>query len=244
MATKSLCSIDGCGKPQHYRGMCSMHAERTRLHGDPHKGARPERKECSVEGCDSLACAKGLCTRHYKRLRAHGDPQAGGIAKGSTRRFIESVCEEPWPTDCVTWPFARNREGYGRVNWRNKPTNAHAVICRIAHGPRPSPKHEVCHSCGKGNEGCVNPAHLYWGTRAENVRDAMKHGTAYRFPILFGEDAPRAKHSDETIAEVKRLLSLGETQMAIAAKTGVSQPHVSQIKLGRVRANAQSGRAP
>lgn len=37
------------------------------------------------------------------------------------------------------------------------------------------PKIDLCHACGNGK--CSNPKHLYWGTRSENVRDAMEHGT-------------------------------------------------------------------
>ena len=36
-------------------------------------------------------------------------------------------------------------------------------------------KIDLCHACGNGN--CSNPKHLYWGTRAENIDDAKKHGT-------------------------------------------------------------------
>lgn len=35
MATQRLCSVEGCGKPRHAHGYCSMHAARWRRHGDP-----------------------------------------------------------------------------------------------------------------------------------------------------------------------------------------------------------------
>lgn len=34
---------------------------------------------------------------------------------------------------------------------------------------------DLCHFCG--NEKCSNPHHLYWGTRAENIKDSRRHGT-------------------------------------------------------------------
>ncbi len=41
MATKSLCSIEGCGKPAKARGYCAAHHERWRNHGDPLGGRVP-----------------------------------------------------------------------------------------------------------------------------------------------------------------------------------------------------------
>ncbi len=34
---------------------------------------------------------------------------------------------------------------------------------------------DLCHACNNGK--CSNPRHLYWGTRQENVHDAIKAGT-------------------------------------------------------------------
>jgi len=34
---------------------------------------------------------------------------------------------------------------------------------------------DLCHACH--NDKCSNPKHLYWGTRKENVADAMHNGT-------------------------------------------------------------------
>lgn len=39
MATKRICSIDGCGKPLKARGWCNAHLKRWARHGDPLAGA-------------------------------------------------------------------------------------------------------------------------------------------------------------------------------------------------------------
>ena len=36
-----FCTIDGCEKKNHSKGMCQMHYERVRQHGDPHLTLRP-----------------------------------------------------------------------------------------------------------------------------------------------------------------------------------------------------------
>lgn len=34
---------------------------------------------------------------------------------------------------------------------------------------------DLCHACSNPN--CSNPKHLYWGTRRENIQDAINQGT-------------------------------------------------------------------
>lgn len=136
---------------------------------------------CRVVGCDNpvgRTGGLGCCRKHYRRLRAHGDPVAGGTEKGEARAFAEAAAVSE-SDDCVIFPYYRNQDGYGRLNLDGgRYVGAHFYACEIRHGPRPSLEHEARHSCGNGHGGCVNGNHLRWGTRKENVRDAIAHGTA------------------------------------------------------------------
>lgn len=82
---------------------------------------------------------------------------------------------------CWLWTGAKDRKGYGRVGLgtRTEGTiSAHGWVCRVAHGEKPTLAHMVLHSCD--TPACVNPAHLRWGTAAENSTDMIERGRTTR----------------------------------------------------------------
>lgn len=85
------------------------------------------------------------------------------------------------PVECTTWPehYARHSHGYGRTRVDGR--CVHVLVCTWYHGPRPptDPRvpgnPQVRHLCGNGHLGCFTPAHLRWGTAAENAADRSIH---------------------------------------------------------------------
>jgi hypothetical protein len=119
---------------------------------------------------------------HYKRYQKYGDPLGGGIFRGEDgeiNSFLKTLFDAE-TDDCIPWPFSRDDYGYGKMNRDGKSIGVHRYVCEKANGPRPA-DYDACHSCGNGHEGCVNPKHLRWGTRLDNVRDMIEHGTANFF---------------------------------------------------------------
>lgn len=187
---------------------------------------------CTVDGCAASHFGRGYCVKHYKRWYKHGDPLAGSTEWGAAKRFIENAATAA-TDECITYPFYRNAEGYGWMRYGDGNKGSHVVVAMLAHGPKPTPKHEACHTCGNGHNGCVNPRHIYWGLRSDNVRDAYRHGTAFGGKHSpFGQAAHAAKYSDELIAHVKAALQSGETTTSVSRRTGISQSHISRIKHG------------
>lgn len=179
---------------------------------------------CKVQDCnsptsDSNAC-NGYCGAHSQRLRRHGSTE-------HHPRFRKRIS---WLEDnagfcgdeCLDWPFSVNDTGRGRVMINGHRTSAPRAMCILAHGEPPTPEHEAAHSCGRGRQGCVNPKHLRWATKAENGRDRRDHGT------LRGERVHLAKLTEEQVRYIRA--QRGKRSASdIAEQFGVSGPSISSI---------------
>lgn len=188
-------------------------------------------KPCSIEGCSYPYYAKGLCQPHYNRKRKHGDPLGGGTPWGAVKKWIFDVAIPYQGDDCLQFPFSRNEDGYGKVGFDGRNVSAHVFVIESTKGTKPTPAHECRHICGNGHFGCVTPSHLEWGTHAENMADAVAHGTVRNNP-RYGKDHHDFRATDEVVEKILSDLGLGMTQYEVAAKYGFGQSHISRIKNG------------
>jgi hypothetical protein len=131
------------------------------------------------------------------------------------------------PDKCWLWMGCLGRGGYGSFStWgKNKScTGAHRMAWELTNGPVPSGLC-VCHRCD--NPPCVNPRHLFIGTRTDNLHDASVKG---RIRAPMGTTSPNAKLTDEAVREIRRRYALGETlQRELGKEFGVSQEEIGAI---------------
>lgn len=130
------------------------------------------------------------------------------------------------PSGCMEWSRARSKYGYGQLWDGAKVVYVHRVVAGLVYGA-PTPGSEVLHSCD--NPPCVNPQHLSWGTRAENMRDASQKGRLVGKRHLTGEAHPATPLKTADVLSIRARRAGGEIYRTIAADYGVSIAAVHNI---------------
>jgi len=99
------------------------------------------------------------------------------------KRFLSKV---QMTHSCWIWKAsAKNQFGHGSFSVGNKRKFAHRVSYELFVGPIPEGKC-VLHTCD--NPRCVNPGHLFIGTKKDNIKDALLKGRMKSW----GKGAPKA----------------------------------------------------
>lgn len=136
--------------------------------------------------------------------------------------FADRVTLEP-DSGCLLWKQSLTK-GYGRgCHPITGPIPAHRLSWILINGKI---EKDVCvlHKCDTRN--CVNPKHLFIGTRMDNNRDRNAKNRQ-----AFGEKHGSAKLNENQIREVRRRAANGEPQRNIAADYGITVGTVSNIKM-------------
>ena len=129
---------------------------------------------------------------------------------------------------CWDWTACTQANGYGRMTFKRKTGYAHRWAFEAFHSP-PPPGMDICHRCD--NRRCVNPDHLFAGTRADNMADAKAKGRTAKGAALgdrTGENGP-AKLTWRAVHTIRELSAGGFTHKTIAAAFGVDPSNVQKI---------------
>jgi hypothetical protein len=129
------------------------------------------------------------------------------------------------PDECWLWIGWRHPGGHGQIGRGSRAEGlayTHVVSWEIANGKRVPLGMCVCHKCD--NPPCVNPDHLFLGTRADNTADML---SKRRHP--HGESASWARLTDRDVLEIRRLSDGGVTQREIGQRFNVSRSLVGLI---------------
>lgn len=129
------------------------------------------------------------------------------------------------PDDCWEWQ-GRVEGGYGRFGPTLCGTMlAHRIAWTLMYGPPGALC--VCHRCD--NPVCLNPGHLWLGTRTENNADCVAKGRLHKGSINVGQCNPSAKLTEADVRAIRTMADNGITQAMISDQFGVSFQQVSRI---------------
>jgi hypothetical protein len=143
----------------------------------------------------------------------------------------------PQADGCWLWTGLVRPDGYGATRFEGKEQGAHRVAWKLFR-EKIGPGISVCHKCDV--RACVNPAHLFLGTPADNVQDMKRKGRDRR-----GERHGSARLTLAQALRIKRLLAEDKMYISeIAREFGVSETTIRAIKTGRTWRETKEKRSP
>jgi hypothetical protein len=144
-------------------------------------------------------------------------------------RFLPRVDRSGGPDACWPWHGTKSHDGYGMFHVNGRATYAHRFAWERAHGPAGALC--VLHRCD--NPPCCNPAHLFLGTRGDNVRDAASKGRLWAQArpqdLARGEAHHQAKLTAGEVIEIRARAAYGESQRALAREFRVDRAAIRNV---------------
>jgi Autographiviridae endonuclease len=158
--------------------------------------------------------------------------------------------------ECWIWQKCHNapkgdKRGYGLSSFEGKSILAHRLSWILHRGPIPEGM-GVSHDCPDFNKSCVNPDHLWLGTRSENAKFAVRNGRMKpvwgrtktqaeidkiqrnrSIPDQKGEKHPHPILTNEDVLKIRLLLKRGATYREIAESFPIKSKSVPDIKFRR-----------
>lgn len=141
--------------------------------------------------------------------------------KNKYAAFLSHVNHHDFDSEtCWEWLGAEKLNGYGNVRVGSSNMPAHRRSYQLFVGD-PKSGFDVCHICD--NRCCVNPDHLFLGSRKDNMQDAKLKG--------------RIKHGrhlqKEQVIAVAEMIEGGAKLRVISNQLGIGYGTLSNIKAGR-----------
>jgi hypothetical protein len=163
------------------------------------------------------------------------------MTESDRNRFFSKI-KPGAPDECHEWQAYKNPEGYGifRAGCYDPMIHAHRVAYMLHYQVElPNSRHGgsktcVLHTCD--NPACCNPAHLWLGSRDDNMKDCAKKGRIISKstpPVGIGEKNGRALLTEDQVRYIRRTHKNSPHKMAIldvlADQFGISRNSIRDI---------------
>ena len=181
-----LCAFEGCQKERRRGRYCLGHRGQ-HARGEPLRPLQQQRSrtEVAARACDFAGCKNKtqlwnrLCAGHRHQKRRGEELRPLRPRKLNAETFAYFVDQTG---DCWVWRGDLTGDGYGRFGGHRPGISvlAHRLSWEMHVGPIP-PGLDVLQRCD--NPPCVNPAHLFLGTQADNNADRLRKGRYKKMTI-------------------------------------------------------------
>ena len=185
-----------------------------------HPKAPREERLCPTCGETFEAIAATYDKRRFCSLACRVIP--GRPRSDARARFFARVDTSG---ECWTWTARTTVDGYGVFSVGASNVGAHRFSYELHTGPIGEGLF-VCHRCD--NRRCVNPAHLFLGTPAENSADMAAKGRSVR-----GNQQVRAKLTDAAVRDIREARARGTGVDELAARFQVDRHTITRAALRR-----------
>lgn len=131
--------------------------------------------------------------------------------------LLQRIQRVGWSEDehgCWNWNGFVEPRGYAKVMHGGSSHRVHRVML-TREAPQTPEKDQACHKCD--NRRCINPAHLFWGSAAENSADMVQKG---RSRLGMAKGSGKLSVDDKNAILARR--NAGESYRKIAADFGVT----------------------
>ena len=164
------------------------------------------------------------CGEMCRNRFVQGHNAKRGVGGSLRSRILQKITINS--NGCWEWEGAVGSNGYGEIRIKNgrsggKRVSAHRAAYEAFIGAIPDGL-SVLHTCD--NRACVNPAHLFLGSPADNSRDMVDKGRSAR-----GERQAGARLSKAQVVEIKQSKA---PLKHFAEKFGVHIGTVSKVRTG------------